>query len=152
MDALTRQAQCTAAADGWSSADYAHATAALANALPMFYQLSLLEQLAVLADFLPMLADQQTPKQLADSYARNIGSNLKSYAACMIINLQRACEVSRQCRSQPAGAWSAHANNAYVYTTYAEAKAVAERIGAAVMRADIGVISERAANALFERR
>ncbi len=56
-------------------------------------ELSLIEQLAVLAD---VLSGDATAKANYDSYAQSIGvGNLKTYAQCMVINLRRACEVSR---------------------------------------------------------
>lgn len=52
----------------------------------------------------------------------------------------------------PAGHTTTRIEHAYLYTSYAEARAIADRLDADVMRADIGVITERAERALLDRR
>ncbi len=62
--------------------------------------LTLLEQLAIIADYTAMIDHEAhsdaSYTECAIRYQRNIGRlNLRSYAACMLINLRAACERTR---------------------------------------------------------
>ncbi len=69
---------------------------------PQWLALPLLDQMAVLADFIGALAEETDPADPWDYFGRarryraNIGADLNAYARCMRVNMRRAYTVASE--------------------------------------------------------